>query len=452
MTQDVQTSPAPPRRRPAGRTLLWIVAVVLAAIAFAVLLSRCAGRTGGRGFAGRPTVTVGIARATLGDVPITIAALGTVTPEATVQVVAKVSGTLQAVYFREGQLVRRGQVLALVDPSAYRAALEQAQGQLARDQALLAGARVDLARYQLLLAQKSIAEQTVADEAATVKQDQGAVATDRGAVNSARLNLSWTRIVAPLDGRVGLRQIDPGNQVSAGQTTPIVVVTRIDPIDVVFAVPEETIASIIRHPDFGAGLPVTAYDRSGGQALAQGALATIDNLVDTTTGTVKGKARFANPGGALFPNQFVNVGLLVDTLKNQVIVPATAVRHGPQGDFVWVLQQPGQYVRMRKVTTGPGSGETVSVASGLAAGETVITEGGDRLSDCARVMLPGQPPPGGRRHRRFGGRSRGGRRGAMIAGGAGGGCPAAGATRGPGAPAHPRNGHRRARPGAGAGG
>ncbi|HTX47816.1 MAG TPA: efflux RND transporter periplasmic adaptor subunit, partial [Caulobacteraceae bacterium] len=177
------------------------------------------------------------------------------------------------------------------------------------------------------------------------------------------------------------------NQISANGTTPIAIVTQIDPIDVIFAVPESAIAGIVRHPNFGAGLPVTAYDRAGGQVLAQGSLATLDNVIDTTTGTVKGKARFANPGGALFPNQFVNVTVLVDTLKNQVIVPTTAIRHGPQGDFVWVLQ-PDKTVKQTAVTSGPGTAESTSVTTGLSAGQTVITDGGDRLTDGASVNLP----------------------------------------------------------------
>jgi multidrug efflux system membrane fusion protein len=220
-----------------------------------------------------------------------------------------------------------------------------------------------------------------------VKQDAGVVASDKGAVAAARLNLTWTRILSPVNGRVGLRQIDAGNQISANGSTPIAVVTQIDPIDVIFAVPEDAIPSIVRHANFGAGLPVSAYDRTGGAALASGSLATIDNVVDTTTGTVKGKARFANPSAALFPNQFVNVTVLVDTLKNQVIVPTTAIRHGPSGDFVWVLKS-DKTVTERAVKSGPGTGETTSVTSGLNTGETVITDGGDRLREGASVTLP----------------------------------------------------------------
>lgn len=385
---------APPSGAKRVRSFVLIGIVFLLTALLGIVLTNAAGRAKPNAAGRKPETTVGLARANLGDVPITVSALGTVTPEATVQIVPKVSGTLQSVAFREGQIVRTGQVLGVIDPAPYRAALEQAEGQAARDEATLAGARIDLARYQKLLAEDSIAKQTVDDQAASVRQAAGTVAADRGNVAAARLNLFYTRIVAPISGRVGLRQIDAGNQVSSTSSTPIAVITRIDPIDVVFAMPEATIADVTRHPDFGVNLPVTVYDRAGGRDLAHGSLSTIDNLVDTTTGTVKAKARFANPTAALFPNQFVNVGLLVDTLHNQVIVPTSAVRHGPSGDFVWVLQ-PGQYVRMRNVTLGPGASETVPILSGLRAGETVITEGGDQLSDCARVALPGRASPGG---------------------------------------------------------
>jgi multidrug efflux system membrane fusion protein len=395
--------------------LLGIVVVVAVAIGVGLLLSKCAAGTQpanpfGRG--GRPTVTVGTAQAVQGDVPITVTALGTVTPEATVSVISRVTGELQAVRFTEGQMVRRGDVLAQVDPAPFQAALTQAQGSLARDEASLADARLDLQRYNTLVAQNSIATQTRDTQAALVKQDEGLVASDRGAVATARLNLQWSRIVSPVAGRVGIRQVDAGNQISANGATPIAVVTQIDPIDVIFAVPEDAIPSIVKHANFGAGLPVTAYDRTGGATIGTGSLATIDNVVDTTTGTVKGKARFSNPGGALFPNQFVNVTVLVDTLKNQVIVPTTAVRHGPNGDFVWVAQATSggkaneATVKSTPVKVGPGTGETTSIASGLSAGETVITDGGDRLRDGGTVTLPRPASPagggGGKGHRRGG--------------------------------------------------
>ncbi|HXQ17943.1 MAG TPA: MdtA/MuxA family multidrug efflux RND transporter periplasmic adaptor subunit [Caulobacteraceae bacterium] len=399
MSQTIQPTAGPasrPPRRRTWRTLLAVILVIAVAIGVGFLLSKCAAGSQaanpfGRG--GRPTVTVGIAQATLGDVPITVTALGTVTPEATVSVTSRVTGQLQQVRFTEGQMVRRGDLLAQVDPAPFQAALTQAQGSLARDAASLANAKLDLQRYNTLLGQNSVAGQTRDTQAALVKQDEGLVASDKGAVDTARLNLQWSRIVSPVAGRVGIRQIDAGNQISANSSTPIAVVTQIDPIDVIFAVPEDAIPSIVRHTNFGAGLPVTAYDRTGGAPIGAGSLATIDNVVDTTTGTVKGKARFGNPNAALFPNQFVNITVLVDTLKNQVIVPTTAVRHGPNGDFVWVLQADNT-VKSAPVTTGPGTGETTSIVSGLTAGQTVVTDGGDRLRDGASVTLPRGAAPG----------------------------------------------------------
>jgi multidrug efflux system membrane fusion protein len=393
MSQTIQPPYRPARLKRTWRTLVGILIVVALAIGVALLLARCAATASQNGAAARnrPTITVGTATATLGDVPITVTALGTVTPEATVSVISRVTGQLNAVRFTEGQLIHRGDVLAIIDPAPFQAALDQAEGTLQHDQANLAGAQVDLDRYKTLVAQNSLARQTYEDQVATVKQDAGVVASDKGAVETARLNLVWTKILSPVSGRVGLRQIDAGNQISANGTTPIAVVTQLDPIDVIFAIPEDAIPAIVRHPNFGAGLPVSAFDRTGGAALASGSLATIDNVVDTTTGTVKGKARFANPNGALFPNQFVNVTVLVDTLKNQVIVPTTAIRHGPNGDFVWVLQS-DKTVTERTVKSGPGAGETTSVASGLKAGEIVITEGGDRLREGAPVTLPRTHP------------------------------------------------------------
>ncbi len=350
------------------------------------------GASAGGAAGGRPPITVGVSKASPGDIPITVSALGTVTPLATVQIQARVSGMLDRVGFKEGQLVRKGQVLAQIDPRPFRAALDQAEGQLRRDQAALADAKLDLQRYKTLVAQDSIAKQTYDTQAALVAQDEGTVKTDQGSVETARLNLEFARVTSPVSGRIGLRQVDPGNQITANQSTPFTVVTQLDPITVVFSVPETAIGAIAAHGP--AGLPVTAYDRVGGAVLGTGQLITLDNLIDPTTGTVKGKATFANGGGALFPNQFVNVTVLVDTLRNQVVVPTTAVRHGPQGDYVWVLQA-DRTVKTRPVKVGPGTAETVSLVSGVAIGETVITDGGDRLRDGAKVVLPGQRPGGG---------------------------------------------------------
>jgi multidrug efflux system membrane fusion protein len=335
---------------------------------------------------------VGVAKAVSGSVPIEVNGLGTVTSLATVNVTPRITGQIDKIPYREGQLVKRGQLLVQIDPRPFQIALQQAQGQLLHDEALLADARLDLKRYTTLRAQDSVSGQTYDTQAALVKQDEATVASDQANVANARLNLSFTRITSPVSGRVGLRQIDPGNQITANASTPIAVVTQIDPITVVFPLPEDNIPSIQRRG--GTGLPVTAYDKAGGTALAQGTLLTLDNVIDPTTGTVKAKAQFANPKGALFPDQFVTVTMLVDTLQNQVLVPTTATRHGPKGDFVWVLQ-PDRTVKSRPVKVGPGSAETVSIVSGLALGETVITDGGDRLKDGATVVLPGQRPGAG---------------------------------------------------------
>jgi multidrug efflux system membrane fusion protein len=410
-----------------------ILVVVLVTIALAALLTFCSkmgagsakggppgahgrhagGGAGGGAFAGgRPPTTVGVAKATLGSIPITQTALGTVTPMATVQVNARVSGQLFKVGFREGQMVRKGQLLMQIDPRPYEVALQQAEATLAHDQALLADAKLDLNRYSVLKAQNSIATQTYDTQVAAVNQDQATVKQDEATVANARLNLSFTRITAPVAGRTGLRQIDVGNQVVSNESTPVTVITQIDPITIIFPLPEDAIGEVMaRHG--GAGLEVTAMDRSGVTVLGHGRLLALDNAVNTSTGTVNGRAVFNNADGKLFPFQFVNIVLLVNTLENQVIVPTTAVRHGPNGDYVWVLQ-PGQpaTVKQRPIKTGPGTPETVSILSGLQAGETVITDGGDRLRDGAPVILPGQRGAGGG----AGGRQHGGQ--ALAAGGA----------------------------------
>jgi len=356
---------------------------------------------------------VGIAQARSGSIPIQISALGSVLPVATVNVNSRVSGQLDRVTFVEGQMVRRGQLLAQIDPRPFQIAVQQARGQLLRDEAALKDAQLDLQRYRTLKNEDSIAAQQVDTQAALVQQDLATVSADRATVASNQLNLSFTHITSPISGRVGLRQIDAGNQIAANSATPVAVVTQIDPINVVFALPEGQIPAV--NGRLRSGLAVTAYDRAGGTVLAQGVLATLDNVIDATTGTIKAKARFGNASGALFPSQFVNVVLLVNTLENQIIVPTTAVRHGPKGNYVWVLQ-PDKTARARPVETGPGTAELVSIASGLVSGETVITDGGDKLRDGGPVALPGQGGgygvrggrggpggPGGGHHRRGGG-------------------------------------------------
>jgi multidrug efflux system membrane fusion protein len=399
-----------------------VIGVVIVAIALAALLTFCArapaggggagGRGGGRGgpFAGgRPPTTVGTATASLGDIPIDQTALGTVTPMATVQVNARATGELVRLGFKEGQMVKKGQLLMQIDPRPYQASLQLAEGTLAHDQALLADARLDLNRYAALKAQDSVAVQTYDTQAALVKQDEALVRQDQANVANAKLNLDFTHVVSPISGRAGLRQIDQGNQVVANESTPVTVVTQIDPITVIFPLPEDAIASVTAHKG-GTGLAVTALDRSGGAVLAQGRLLTLDNAVNTTTGTVNGRAAFQNPDGKLFPFQFVNVILHVDRLTGQVVVPTTAVRHGPTSDYVWLLQS-NKTVKQQPVTVGPGTPETVSIVSGLKVGDVVITDGGDRLRDGSPVILPGQAPPGAAGGHRGGHGQHGGRRG-----------------------------------------
>ncbi len=382
------------------------------------------GGRGGRGGAGGGMVTVGTAKAVATDVPITIDALGTVVSPVTATIRTQIAGRLLAVDFREGQLVHKGQRLAQVDPAPYRAALDQAQGTLARDQALLAAAKVDLTRYQTLQKQDSIARQTVDTQAALVKQYAGTVETDRGLVSAARVNLNYTTVVAPVSGRVGLRGVDVGNYVSPGDATGIVVITQIAPIDVLFTLSQDRVPAVEARRRAGASLPVSALSRDGGTTLATGNFMTLDNLIDTTTGTVKAKARFANADGALFPNQFVNARLLLDTLKGAVTVPATAVRNGPNGSFVFVVA-PGNKAKLTPVTVGPADGDSLSV-TGLAAGATVVTEGADKLKDGGRVMLPRARGAGGFGHR--GGQGGGQGFGHRGQGGGDGGAPADGDT------------------------
>ena len=337
---------------------------------------------GGRGGSGS---TVGIATAKQADIPVLLDALGTVTPAANVTVRPQVSGVLTAVLFKEGQMVKAGDLLATIDPRAYEMALAQAQGARMRDEAQLAAAKVTVQRYRTLLAQDSIARQEVDTQVALVAQLEGTLAIDRANEGTARVNLSYCRITAPMAGRVGLRPVDAGNYVAAGDAGGVAVITQVAPIDVTFAVPQDRVPEIQERVVTGARLPVSAFDRTRTRQLAEGMFSTLDNLVDTATGTLKAKARFANADGRLFPNQFVNVQILLRTISAAVVVPVTALRHGPGGDFVYVLQ-PDRTVQLRKVTRGDASVESVIIATGLQAGEQVVTEGADRLKDGARVQ------------------------------------------------------------------
>jgi multidrug efflux system membrane fusion protein len=339
-----------------------------------------------RGFNNGPQ-PVGAVAAQDGPIDVTLNALGTVTPLATATVRPQVGGMLTKFYFTEGQLVKAGDLLAQIDPRPYQAALDQAKGQLAKDQGTLAGAQRDLARYQSLLAVNAESRQVVDDEVATVATANGVVKSDLANVESAEINLGYTRITAPVDGRVGLRQMDVGNIVSAGQTTGIVVVTEISPISVIFTVPEDNIGQVTARAATGAVLPVQAFDRSQTTKLADGKLATIDNVIDPTTGTVKLRAMFDNQDGKLFASQFVNIRLLVDTLQHQTVIPVAAVQRGADGTFVFVIS-PDKIANQRTVKLGVQDGDKVAVLDGLKPGDTVVVDGADRLRDGSEVSIP----------------------------------------------------------------
>jgi multidrug efflux system membrane fusion protein len=339
---------------------------------------------------------VGVAAVAHADIPIYVDALGTVTPSATVTVVPQVSGVLTKVPFQEGQMVKAGQLLATIEPRPFQLALMQAQGTQQKDEAQLDAAKVTLARYETLLKQDSIARQDVDTQAATVKQLQGTVLGDQAAVGTAKLNLEWTRITAPVAGRVGLRAVDVGNLVSSGTSTGITTITELAPIDVEFAIPQDRIPQLQARIAAGAVLAVSALDRTRTELLDTGVFLSLNNSSDTQTGTVRAKARFVNAKNALFPSQFVNVRILLDTLKDAVVVPVTALRHGPNGDFVYVLND-DRTVSQVTVVQGISTVDTVQITKGLEVGEKVITEGGDRLKDGAKVSLPGDAASGARR-------------------------------------------------------
>ena len=344
----------------------------------------------------RPATTVGVATAERANIPVILDALGTVTPLVSVKVTPRVSGVMQKVLFKEGQMVRAGDLLASIDPQPFELALRQASGQRQRDEAQLDSARVTLKRYQTLLGQDSIARQDVDTQAALLKQLEGTVMIDKANEDTARLNLNYTRVLAPVSGRVGLRTVDAGNAVNTSDANGIVLITQLNPISVVFAVPQDQAGALQQAAAAGTVMKATALDRTRTNVLDTGVFASLDNQVDTTTGTVKAKARFDNSALALFPSQFVNVRLQLKTIENAVVVPVTALRHGNDGDYVYVLNAEKRTVSLRPVTRGQATAEKIAIATGLAAGEQVITEGADQLKDGARVVLPGDAPAGPR--------------------------------------------------------
>ena len=336
--------------------------------------------------AGRPTPVQAVSTKS-GDIDVVINALGTVTARNTATVKARVDGQLIGVGFREGQLVGEGDLLAEIDPRPFQAQLDQFSGQLLRDEALLTNARLDLERYRDLIAKDSIAKQQVDAQAALVQQYEGTVKADRAQVDNARLQLGFTRVTAPLAGRLGIRLVDDGNMVHASDANGIVVITQTQPINVIFAIPSDNIGVVAARLKAGDALTADAFDRSGKKKLATGKLLTVDNQIDVTTGTIKLKAEFANADGALFPNQFVNIGLRVETRHDAIIIPTAALQRGTQGTFVYVVGG-DDTVTIRAVTPGPISGDVVAIEQGLKASEHVVIDGADKLRQGAKVEVP----------------------------------------------------------------
>lgn len=389
---DYARPPEPERRTRSW--LRWGLAAValLAATALAWhLWSRPPLKTGGNGKGEDRPVPVAAAVAERADLPIYLRGLGTVTPLATVTVRPRIDGHLMQIAFREGQFVRKGDFLAQIDPRPYQAALAQAEGQLARDQALLRNAETDLLRYRGLVAEDSIARQQLDTQESLVRQYRAAIQVDQGQVDAARLNVGYCRITSPIDGRVGLRQVDEGNYVRTTDTNGIVVITQLQPITVSFTLPQDDLPRVVAGMRKGP-LRTDAYDRSGATRLARGELATIDNQIDPTTGTIRMKARFDNADEQLFPNQFVNVRLMVDTVRNATLVPSAAVQYGAQGSYVYVVA-PNDTASVRTVDVGPAYSGRTQIVSGLAPGDRVVTDGIDRLREGARVVVQASDAP-----------------------------------------------------------
>ncbi|HCT7666001.1 TPA: MdtA/MuxA family multidrug efflux RND transporter periplasmic adaptor subunit [Klebsiella quasipneumoniae] len=345
------------------------------------------GPGGGRpGRFGAALAPVQAATATSEAVPRYLSGLGTVTAANTVTVRSRVDGQLLAIHFTEGQQVKAGDLLAEIDPSQFKVALAQAEGQLAKDRATLANARRDLARYQQLVKTNLVSRQELDTQQSLVSETQGTIKADEAAVASAQLQLNWSRITAPIDGRVGLKQVDIGNQISSGDTTGIVVLTQTHPIDVVFTLPENQIATVVQAQKAGKKLVVEAWDRTNKQKISEGSLLSLDNQIDVTTGTIKLKARFTNQDDALFPNQFVNARMLVDTEQNAVVIPTAALQMGNEGHFVWVLNDENK-VSKHTVTPGIQDSLKVVINAGLSAGDRVVTDGIERLTEGAKVEV-----------------------------------------------------------------
>ncbi|MBF0562769.1 MAG: MdtA/MuxA family multidrug efflux RND transporter periplasmic adaptor subunit [Alphaproteobacteria bacterium] len=372
---------------------LAVILAALAGVAFLIDRSQHAPQPGGgRRFANTGPMPVVAATAKKGDVDITLGALGTVTPLATVTVKTQIAGQLTKIAFSEGQTIHTGDFLAQIDPRSYQTQLDQFLGQLKRDQALLRDAKINLARYEKLLSEDSIARQQRDTQESLVNQYDGAVTSDQALVDNARLNLAYCHIVSPITGQVGLRQVDQGNYVQTNDAGGIVVITQMQPISVIFSLPEDNLPAILTRLRQGATLEVAVYDRSQVTKLATGKLLTMDNQIDSTTGTVKLRALFDNQDEALYPNQFVNARMLVDVLHEATVIPSSAIQRGTPGTFVYLIK-PDNTVTVRPITLGPAAGELVSIRSGLEPGDRVVVDGADKLRDGAPVALPSTDTP-----------------------------------------------------------
>jgi multidrug efflux system membrane fusion protein len=373
-----------------NKSLLSISALLALAIGAGLLAMRSERARGAvalspNGSAHRMAVPVVATQARLGDLQRYLSAIGTIMPIATVNVESRVAGQIMAVNFREGQIVKQGQLLVQIDPRPYQVQLEQARGQLAHDMATLRNDTANLERDRVLYAQNVIARQALDSQEAAVRQDRGTLLTDKANVDNARLQLVYSRITAPISGRIGLRLVDPGNIVQANSTQAIAVITQMQPITAIFSIPEDNLELVLAAMKAGT-VPAEAFDRSFHNHLASGSLLTMDNQIDTNTGTVKLKAEFSNQEQTLFPNQFINIRMLVQTLHEQVLIPLAAVQRSSMGIFVYVIK-PDRTVELRKIQEGLTEGEIVSVQAGLAAGESVVTDGVDRLQQGSLVTV-----------------------------------------------------------------